>query len=207
MAYKDEYEVARLYTDGTFVQAGRRASSTASTCASNSISRRRCSRARDTATGEPRKMTFGPWMLRAFALLAKLKFLRGTPFDPFGYTHERQHRAQADRRLRGDARRDAGASSRPTTTTSRSGSPPSRRRSAASATSRRATSRPPRPTRRRCWSSSAPARRRCSRPPSSSCRRSRCPADGAAQEAIAERHECRLLAWSLPSAWPPAAGS
>ncbi len=44
-------------------------------------------------------MTFGPWMLSAFALLAKFKFLRGTPFDPFGYTDRAPHRAQADRRL------------------------------------------------------------------------------------------------------------
>ena len=45
MAYKDEYEVARLYTDGAFLQAGRATSSAARTCASSSISRRRCSRA------------------------------------------------------------------------------------------------------------------------------------------------------------------
>src|SRR3712207_5053852 len=35
-------------------------------------------------------MSFGPWMLRAFAVLARLKGLRGTPFDVFGYTHERK---------------------------------------------------------------------------------------------------------------------
>ena len=42
------------------------------------------------ATGEPKKMSFGPWMLKAFGVLAKFKFLRGTPLDPFGYTAERR---------------------------------------------------------------------------------------------------------------------
>lgn len=44
----------------------------------------------DPVTGEPKKMSFGPWMLKAFGVLAKFKFLRGTPFDPFGYTDERR---------------------------------------------------------------------------------------------------------------------
>ena len=35
-------------------------------------------------------MSFGPWMLSAFRVLAKFKFLRGTPLDPFGYTSERK---------------------------------------------------------------------------------------------------------------------
>jgi indolepyruvate ferredoxin oxidoreductase len=35
-------------------------------------------------------MTFGPWMMRAFGLLAKLKFLRGGSFDLFGRTEERR---------------------------------------------------------------------------------------------------------------------
>jgi len=38
----------------------------------------------------PRKLTFGSWMLSAFGTLAKFKFLRGTTFDPFGYTQERR---------------------------------------------------------------------------------------------------------------------
>ncbi len=42
------------------------------------------------ATGEPRKLTFGPWIFPLFKLLAKFKVLRGTPFDPFGYSHERK---------------------------------------------------------------------------------------------------------------------
>ncbi len=44
----------------------------------------------DPVTGEPKKMRFGPWMMRAFALLAKLKGLRGTVFDIFGYSEERR---------------------------------------------------------------------------------------------------------------------
>jgi indolepyruvate ferredoxin oxidoreductase len=42
------------------------------------------------ATGEPRKMSFGPWVMSAFKILARLKFLRGTPFDIFGYSAERR---------------------------------------------------------------------------------------------------------------------
>ena len=37
---------------------------------------------RDKSPAKPKKMTFGPWMLGAFRVLAKFKFLRGTPFDP-----------------------------------------------------------------------------------------------------------------------------
>ena len=45
---------------------------------------------RDKVTGEPKKMTFGPWIFPLFGLLAKFKFLRGTAFDPFGYSTERK---------------------------------------------------------------------------------------------------------------------
>jgi indolepyruvate ferredoxin oxidoreductase len=44
----------------------------------------------DKMTGEPKKMTFGPWIFPLFRLLAKFKFLRGTAFDPFGYAKERK---------------------------------------------------------------------------------------------------------------------
>ncbi len=89
MAYKDEYEVARLYTDGAF------AAQVAATFEGEAL-RYEFHLAppllarRDPATGVPRKMSFGPWVLGAFGVLAKLKGLRGTPFDPFGYTHERR---------------------------------------------------------------------------------------------------------------------
>jgi indolepyruvate ferredoxin oxidoreductase len=44
---------------------------------------------KDKRTGAPRKLSFGPWMMTLFRLLAKLKGLRGTAFDPFGYSAER----------------------------------------------------------------------------------------------------------------------
>jgi indolepyruvate ferredoxin oxidoreductase len=53
---------------------------------------------RDKTTGLPRKMSFGPWLMPAFRLLAKLKVLRGTVFDPFGRSQERR----TERALIGD---------------------------------------------------------------------------------------------------------
>ena len=44
---------------------------------------------KDPVTGLPKKRAFGAWMLRALALLAKFKFLRGTAFDIFGRSHDR----------------------------------------------------------------------------------------------------------------------
>jgi indolepyruvate ferredoxin oxidoreductase len=91
MAYKDEYEVARLYTDSKFMQ-----------------------RVRDQfagdfklsfhlapmmlpgydSSGQPKKWRLGPWMMTLFKLLAPLKVLRGTPFDPIGYHPERRKERQ-----------------------------------------------------------------------------------------------------------------
>ncbi len=88
LAYKDEYEVARLLTDPDF--------------------RKRLARQftgdyriifhmappflvkRHPSTGLPVKRTFGPWLEPALSWLAKFKFLRGTPFDPFGYSTDRK---------------------------------------------------------------------------------------------------------------------
>jgi indolepyruvate ferredoxin oxidoreductase len=87
MAYKDEYEVARLYASGEF--------------------RRRLEQqfegdyklhfhlappllAKRDAEGRLLKREYGPWVFTAFRVLAKLRFLRGTPLDPFGYTAERR---------------------------------------------------------------------------------------------------------------------
>jgi indolepyruvate ferredoxin oxidoreductase len=88
MAYKDEYEVARLYSDGAFLRQAA-AEFDGKLRFSFHLAPPLLAR-RDPATGEPKKMTFGPWMLRVFGWLAKLKFLRGTAFDPFGRTEERR---------------------------------------------------------------------------------------------------------------------
>jgi indolepyruvate ferredoxin oxidoreductase len=95
MAYKDEYEVARLYTDGEFREK----------LAQNFSGEYRLqfhmappvfNRGMDEL-GRPRKTSFGPWMLAALRLLAKGKVLRGTALDPFGRLPERrEERALVD---------------------------------------------------------------------------------------------------------------
>ena len=45
---------------------------------------------RDLQTGHPKKRAYGPWVLSAMKHLARLRRLRGTPFDPFGYSAERR---------------------------------------------------------------------------------------------------------------------
>jgi indolepyruvate ferredoxin oxidoreductase len=96
MAYKDEYEVARLYTSGPFLERVRQQFDGDFTLefhlAPPLLSRP------DPYTGTPKKIGFGPWMFRAFKLLARLKRLRGTPFDIFGRTAERR----TERQLIGD---------------------------------------------------------------------------------------------------------
>ncbi|MFG1224746.1 indolepyruvate ferredoxin oxidoreductase family protein [Xanthobacter wiegelii] len=87
MAYKDEYEVARLYADGAF-----RAQADAAFDGALRFEFHLAPPllARRDATGEPRKITLGPWMMKGFSLLAKLKGLRGSALDVFGYTQERR---------------------------------------------------------------------------------------------------------------------
>ena len=88
LAYKDEYEVARLYTNGDFMQKikGRFEGDyklklhLAPPLFSS----------RDAHNGEPVKTAYGAWILSAMNLLARFKFLRGTAFDPFGKTSERK---------------------------------------------------------------------------------------------------------------------
>ena len=89
MAYKDEYEVARLYTDGAFLRQVESSFSGENLRLEFHLAPPLLAR-RDKTTGLPRKMSFGPWLLPAFRLLAKLKFLRGTAFDPFGRSAERR---------------------------------------------------------------------------------------------------------------------
>jgi indolepyruvate ferredoxin oxidoreductase len=88
MAYKDEYEVARLFTDGSFAKQVDKAFDGKARLEFH-LAPPLFSRI-DPATGRPKKISFGPWMMNAFGLLAKLRFLRGTALDPFGYTAERR---------------------------------------------------------------------------------------------------------------------
>ena len=89
MAYKDEYEVARLYSEPAFRERleaqfdniGR----VEVLLAPPLLSRI------DKKTGKPQKKTFGPWIFPVMRGLAKLKALRGTALDVFGYFEERRH--------------------------------------------------------------------------------------------------------------------
>jgi indolepyruvate ferredoxin oxidoreductase len=89
MAYKDEYEVARLFTDGTFRKQIDSTFEPGTMRFEFHLAPPLLARM-DKTTGEARKMSFGPWLLRAFGALKHFKALRGTPFDPFGYTSERK---------------------------------------------------------------------------------------------------------------------
>jgi len=94
LAYKDEYEVARLFTDGAFAKAvegqfeGARAMEFH--LAPPLLSRF----FRDKTTGHPRKVRLGPWIMPVFRMLAKMKGLRGGPLDVFGYSAERRMERQ-----------------------------------------------------------------------------------------------------------------
>jgi indolepyruvate ferredoxin oxidoreductase len=89
MAYKDEYEVARLYTDGAFLKQVETEFGSGNLRFEFHLAPPLLAR-RDKSTGLPRKMSFGPWLMPLFGLLAKLKGLRGTPLDPFGRSLERR---------------------------------------------------------------------------------------------------------------------
>ncbi len=88
LAYKDEYEVARLHSDPAF--RARIAGQFEGEYALNFHLAPPLLARRDPTTGVPRKMRFGAWMMTVFSVLARLKFLRGTAFDPFGRTEERK---------------------------------------------------------------------------------------------------------------------
>jgi indolepyruvate ferredoxin oxidoreductase len=87
MAYKDEYEVARLYTDGQF-QETLRQQFEGDFELEFYMAPPFLARSNDGQA--PRKIRIGSWLYRAMQLLAKSRKLRGTPFDPFGRTHERR---------------------------------------------------------------------------------------------------------------------
>jgi indolepyruvate ferredoxin oxidoreductase len=88
LAYKDEYEVARLFTGTAF------AAQLDSQFEGGFRLRFHLApplfAARDPGTGRLLKQEFGPWLLPVFRILARLKGLRGTVLDPFGYTAERR---------------------------------------------------------------------------------------------------------------------
>ncbi|MCC3305574.1 indolepyruvate ferredoxin oxidoreductase family protein [Sneathiella sp. HT1-7] len=88
LAYKDEYEVARLYTDTSFMKRVERMMdgdySLKFHLAPPLFSKR------DPDTGELKKKEFGGYMMKAYRFLAKFKSLRGTPLDIFGYQEERK---------------------------------------------------------------------------------------------------------------------
>jgi indolepyruvate ferredoxin oxidoreductase len=88
MAYKDEYEVARLHITQTWEQA--KAEFAGENLRLEFHLAPPLFARKDPNTGEPRKISFGPWMLNVFGVLAKFKFLRGTPLDPFGHSEERK---------------------------------------------------------------------------------------------------------------------
>jgi indolepyruvate ferredoxin oxidoreductase len=88
LAYKDEYEVARLYAEAAF--AANLSQQFEGDYKLKFHLAPPLLASRDPKTGHLLKREFGPWMLPAFKLLAKLKFLRGTAFDIFGYSPERK---------------------------------------------------------------------------------------------------------------------
>jgi indolepyruvate ferredoxin oxidoreductase len=92
MAYKDEYEVGRLYTDPAFFEKLQRQFQGDFKLEYHLAPP--ILAARNPANGEPRKRAFGPWMHHVFKLLARLRGLRGTSFDIFGRTHERRMERQ-----------------------------------------------------------------------------------------------------------------
>jgi indolepyruvate ferredoxin oxidoreductase len=87
MAYKDEYEVARLHSQSDFVQ---RLQQQFEGPVKLQFHLAPPLLARTDDQGRLRKQAYGPWMLSVFKLLSRLKGLRGTPLDVFGYTHERR---------------------------------------------------------------------------------------------------------------------
>ena len=98
MAYKDEYEVARLFADGSFRRQLSEQFEGDFSVSYNLAPPILASR--DPATGHLRKREFGPWVRPLLGLLRYLKVLRGTPFDLFGQSVERRTERQLIREYR-----------------------------------------------------------------------------------------------------------
>jgi indolepyruvate ferredoxin oxidoreductase len=88
MAYKDEYEVARLHMQSGFLDELKQQFEDGFSVKYH-LAPPFLPAGRD-ARGRPRKRAFGQWIQLPLSALARLKGLRGTPFDPFGYTAERR---------------------------------------------------------------------------------------------------------------------
>src|SRR6185312_2970603 len=88
LAYKDEYEVARLYTDGRFEKQLR--DQFEGDFKFNFNLAPPMLAGKPDALGRPGKRAFGAWMMPVFRALAKFRFLRGTPLDIFGYSADRK---------------------------------------------------------------------------------------------------------------------
>lgn len=89
MAYKDEYEVARLYSEPAFL-AGLRDTFAGTPKLSVNLGTPLLSWKKDAKTGRTKKIELGSWIFPVFRLLRHGKVLRGTAFDPVGYTHDRR---------------------------------------------------------------------------------------------------------------------
>jgi indolepyruvate ferredoxin oxidoreductase len=106
LAYKDEYEVARLFTDGAFQAQLEREFEGEYTIewhpapphipVIDSLLKRR-----DERTGRTKKVRVGSWAFKALGVLARFKFLRGTPLDPFGLAAHRKLERQLIRDYEG----------------------------------------------------------------------------------------------------------
>ncbi|MGX9854746.1 indolepyruvate ferredoxin oxidoreductase family protein [Limimaricola variabilis] len=88
MSYKDEYEVARLHVESGFADKLRKEFDGNFTI-THHLAPPLLPLGRDSR-GRPRKRGFGPWIGPVFNRLARMKRLRGTRLDPFGYTAERR---------------------------------------------------------------------------------------------------------------------
>ena len=88
MSYKDEYEVARLYSNNEFINKINETFE--GNFKINFHLAPPIFYKKDKVTGNPLKMTFGSWTMNLFKFISKFKFLRGTYFDLFGYFEERK---------------------------------------------------------------------------------------------------------------------
>ena len=88
MAYKDEYEVARLYSDGVFHEQIRQ-NFTGGVKLKFHLAPPMLPLGLDTQ-GRPKKILLGGWVMPVFKTLRHFKFLRSTVFDPLGYSHDRK---------------------------------------------------------------------------------------------------------------------